>query len=179
MSLTHTQKGTVLGRLIGVVSALAVIIVGVRFDPFEFDPPAQVIEKLWVATTSVVLVCVFLVFCIGRLARHRFFTPDDIDGAGLTEGTAKAKVLQALLQNTLEQTMLACIIYYAWALLMPETWLFVIPLAALTFAIGRVLFFAGYTGGAPARATGFAITFYPSLIMLAVIIFQVVSTFSL
>ena len=44
---------------------------------------------------------------IGLLARHRFFTPDDIDGGGLTPGTATAHILQSMLQNTLEQSVLA------------------------------------------------------------------------
>lgn len=173
MNLTHKQRGTALGMLIGFVSALAVIILGVRLNPLDFDTSVEIIERLRVATASMVLVCVFLVFSIGRLARHRFFTPDDIDGAGLTEGTVKAKLLQALLQNTLEQTMLAILVYSSWALLMPGTWLSVIPLAALSFAIGRILFFFGYTRGAPSRATGFALTFYPSALMLLCVIYRV------
>ena len=162
--------------LIGFVSALAVIILGVRLNPLDFDTSVEIIERLRVVTASMVLVCVFLVFSIGRRARHRFFTPDDIDGAGLTEGTVKAKLLQALLQNTLEQTMLAILVYSGWALLMPGTWLSVIPLAALSFAIGRILFFFGYTRGAPSRATGFALTFYPSALMLLCVIYRVVTT---
>lgn len=176
MNLTHKQRGTALGMLIGFVSALAVIILGVRLNPLDFDTSVEIIERLRVATASMALVCVFLVFSIGRLARHRFFTPDDIDGAGLTEGTVKAKLLQALLQNTLEQTMLAILVYSGWALLMPGTWLSVIPLAALSFAIGRILFFFGYTRGAPSRATGFALTFYPSALMLLCVIYRVVTT---
>ena len=97
MNLTHKQRGTALDMLIGFASALAVIILGVRFNPFDFATSVEIIERLRVATASMVLVCVLLVFSIGRLARHRFFTPDDIDGAGLTEGTVKAKLLQALL----------------------------------------------------------------------------------
>ncbi len=176
MNLTHKQKGTALGMLIGFASALAVIILGVRFNPFDFNTSVEIIERLRVATASMVLVCVFLMFSIGRLARHRFFTPDDIDGAGLTEGSVKAKLLQALLQNTLEQTMLAIVAYYSWALLMPGAWLSVIPLAALSFAIGRILFFLGYSSGASSRATGFALTFYPSALMLLCVIYRVATT---
>ena len=49
---------------------------------------------------------------------------------------------------------------------MPASTLSTVPLAALAFAIGRVLFFRGYGDGARARALGFALTFYPSLAML-------------
>ncbi|WP_242482515.1 MAPEG family protein [Thiocystis violacea] len=74
--------------------------------------------------------------------------------------------LQTLLQNTLEQFSIALIAYLSWAVAMPAAWMSVIPLAAMTFAIGRILFFAGYKKGAPSRALGFTLTFYPSVLML-------------
>ena len=41
--------------------------------------------------------------------------------------------------------------------------------AAMLFVIGRVLFWRGYASGAPHRALGFALTFYPQVVMLVVI----------
>ena len=58
MNLTHKQRGTALGMLIGFVSALAVIILGVRLNPLDFDTSVEIIERLRVATASMVLVCV-------------------------------------------------------------------------------------------------------------------------
>jgi len=49
---------------------------------------------------------------------------------------------------------------------MPGQTLSVIPLSAIAFSVGRVLFFTGLKGGAPSRALGFALTFYPSVAML-------------
>ena len=40
------------------------------------------------------------------------------------------------------------------------------PTAGLLFVIGRIAFFAGYARGAPARALGFALTFYPTVLLL-------------
>ena len=74
--------------------------------------------------------------------------------------------MQSLLQNTLEQSVLALLIYLAWAAVMPSAWLSVVPLAAVSFALGRLLFLAGYASGAPSRALGFTMTFYPSIAML-------------
>ena len=106
---------------------------------------------------------------IGRLAKHRFFNADDIDGAGLTVASAEAKLLQALLQNTLEQTALAVPTYLAWALLMPGAWLSTVPMAATFHALGRLLFFFGYEKGAGHRALGFALTFYSTMVLLVII----------
>jgi hypothetical protein len=106
---------------------------------------------------------------IGRLAKHRFFNADDIDGAGLTVASAEAKLLQALLQNTLEQTALAVPTYLAWALLMPGAWLSTVPMAATFHALGRLLFFFGYEKGAGHGALGFALTFYSTMVLLVII----------
>jgi uncharacterized membrane protein YecN with MAPEG domain len=106
---------------------------------------------------------------IGLLARHRFFTPDDIDGGGLTKGTQQAQVLQSTLQNTLEQAVLAVSVHAMWAAVMPETWQAAVAAAAILFVVGRVFFWRGYAQGAPARALGFALTFYPSVAMVLLI----------
>lgn len=39
---------------------------------------------------------------IGVLAKHRFATPEDIDGGGPTAGTTRVQSLQVTLQDTLE-----------------------------------------------------------------------------
>ncbi len=43
-------------------------------------------------------------------------------------------------------------------------------LAAVLFAVGRVLFWRGYARGAPGRAMGFGLTFYPSVALLALLV---------
>ena len=50
---------------------------------------------------------------------------------------------------------------------MPHGWLASIPAAAILFLIGRILFSRGYERGAAARAIGFGLTFYPSVLMIA------------
>ena len=114
------------------------------------------------------MVC--LVINIALVANHRFFTPEDIDGGGLSAGTARVRLLQSMLQNTLEQTVLATAVHLIWASVMPADWQAAIPAAALLFAVGRVLFWRGYARGAPSRALGFGLTFYPSVAMLALIV---------
>ena len=122
--------------------------------------------RLTLLATAVLLPGLTLMLCIGRLAKHRFFTPADIDGSALTGGTPTARLLQSLLQNTLEQVMLALIAYFAATLLLPFRFLSLIPAAALMFFAGRILFFRGYAQGAPSRAYGFALTFYSSVLLM-------------
>ena len=164
--LSRKKKGVLGGMAFGATVAVAVIVTGIWLNPLGFSSDLSLAQRISVAIKSTSLVATCLAIAIGRLAKHRFLTPEDIDGGGLQPGSSRALLLQSLLQNTLEQSVLAVIVYTAWAVTMPSAWLSVVPLAAVSFAVGRILFFAGYGRGAPSRAAGFALTFYPSVGML-------------
>jgi len=174
MSLTKKQNGVLIGMAIGMAISLNVVLVGAWYNPFSFGTASGLLTRLATAIEWSVLPALFLILSVGRLAKRRFFTTEDIDGGGgLSHDSKQALLLQTLLQNTLEQLLIAVLIYLAWAVMMPADWMSVVPLAAITFAIGRVLFFTGYKGGAASRSLGFALTFYPSVLMLITIIGQV------
>ena len=170
MPLTEKQTGVLKGIILGALIALCIVGLGSHLNPFNYQEPLNTTGKLRVAILACIIPAVFLAASIGRLAKHRFFTPEDIDGGGLSNGSAQSLLLQSLLQNTFEQTLLASLVYCAWSIVMPATSLSVVPIAALAFGLGRILFFTGYKKGAPSRAIGFTLSFYPSIIMLATII---------
>lgn len=177
MAIKDKQRGVLRGMLLGLAFALAVTIFGSWVNPFYFQPDLGGFARVGVAIKASLVPAIFLAICIGRLAKHRFLTPEDIDGGGLTHGTDQAKVLQSLLQNTLEQSVLAVVSYAAWAVVMPSIRLSVVPLAAIAFAIGRVMFFVGYKHGAPSRAVGFTLSFYTSVVMLFSVVVVIVLEF--
>lgn len=160
---TGVLKGVVAGLAITLV-ALGLAIAGLLSPLMPGTRPALAHALTW---DTLVLAC--LSVNIALLARHRFFTPDDIDGGGLTPGTATAHLLQSMLQNTLEQSVLALGVHAIWASVMPQAWQAAVPVVVILFVIGRVLFWRGYAHGAPGRALGFALTFYPQVVMLVVI----------
>jgi len=127
----------------------------------DVPPEADGRLALWFACAA--LAGFWLLISVGRLAGHRFFTPEDIDGGGMSGNTPRAALLQSLVQNTLEQTLLAIIAWGAWLWLGPPDRGGLVIVFALAFAAGRILFFAGYSHGAPFRALGFTLTFYPSV----------------
>ncbi len=174
MSLTVKQTGVLKGSIAGMAITIAVILYGIWQNPFNFDSALFDSERLGVAIKSALLPALYLVLSIGQVARHRFFHAEDIDGSGLTAGSEQAKILQSLLQNTLEQFLIALVVYLAWAFVMPSHWLSVVPLAATLFVIGRMLFFRNYALGAPARSLGFALTFYPTIVMLIAMIAHII-----
>ena len=165
--LTDKQSGVLRGMLAGLAVTIVTLALAIHGAPpllMPGDAPPLAFALKW---DTLIVAC--LAVSIGLLARHRFFTPDDIDGGGLSEGTSTARLLQSVLQNTLEQTVLALGVHLIFAAVMPRDWLAAIPVAAMLFVAGRVLFLRGYASGAPLRALGFALTFYPQVAMLLVI----------
>ncbi len=154
-----------LGVAAGMAAGLAVTLLGLMWPGLSSGPsdmPARL--SAWLACDLA--AAVWLAVAVGRLARHRFFSDADIDAA-LRAGTVRADVLQSLVQNTLEQTVLAVVAYGAWLLVpRPDAPVATAWIAVGCFSVGRLLFFVGYGRGAAARAFGFALTFYPTVGLL-------------
>jgi hypothetical protein len=161
MSLTLPQRGVLRAMVAGLALSL------VAFGLSILVVPANPLPDMQAAALASLAPTVLLAACIARLAAHRFHTPEDIDGSGLTSGTATAKVLQAQLQNTLEQLVLALPVYAACVALAVPYGRNLVLTASLLFFCGRLLFFLGYRRGAAGRAFGFALTFYPTVVLLA------------
>jgi hypothetical protein len=170
MGLTIKQRGVLKGIIVGATITVAVIVGSILVGPMLLSPEASVEDRIAFALRADVFIALWLGISVGFLARHRFLTPEDIDGGGLAPGTETASILQATLQNTLEQTVLAVLVHLTWAILMPVSWMSAIPAAVVLFLCGRVLFVRGYRGGAPSRAVGFTLTFCPSVLMLIVVV---------
>lgn len=80
------------------------------------------------------------------------------------------RIDKAILQNTLEQLVLAAAVYHALeAALGAASGVYLATLVTL-FSIGRFAFLVGYKNGAGSRAFGFGMTFYPTVLSFAFLI---------
>jgi hypothetical protein len=141
MNLTRKQRGVLGGMLPGLAATLLILVLTVVAAPRALLPDGRdTASAIAHALRWDALLVVWLVANIAALARHRFFTPGDIDGGGLANGTSTARVLQSVLQNTLEQVVLALSVHIIWAATMPWRWQAAIPAAAMFFFLGRALF---------------------------------------
>jgi hypothetical protein len=167
MNLTEKQKGVVRG----VVPAAVLVVAGLcgvsLLIPLSALPADDSGARLAWALQWAILPVFTLIVAIARVGNYRFSSPADIDGSGLTTATPQLQILRAVLQNTLEQTVLAVSAYLIWAAAMPLHWLRVIPVAASLFVAGRVLFARGYREGAAGRALGFGLTMYATAAIFA------------
>lgn len=168
MALDTAQRGVLRNMVLALGLSVVLLLAAVFWQPRFLMAPAQIDARIAMALRWDVAVLLCLVAAIGNLARHRFLTPADIDGSGLTSGTDRARIFQAILQNTLEQATIAVLAHLVWAASMTAGWFPAVPTAVALFVIGRISFAAGYGRGAAARAFGFALTFYPTLLLTVV-----------
>lgn len=162
-SLSMRQTGVAIGMGLAVISTMVLFWLGLR--PFGAGDTA---DRLLVFATALIGPLVSLVIAVGLVANRRFFSPDDIDAAATPNPESHGiRLLRAILGNTLEQAVLAIGAYAMLAILLPANHL-ALPIAlAAAFLKGRLAFALGYRFGAPARALGFGLTFYPTLCALA------------
>jgi hypothetical protein len=118
MTLSKKQLGVLSGMAIGMLVTAAIVIAGASVELVAPLSPDDLAGRLHFGGALALLPVGCLVLAIARLAHHRFVTPEDIDGGGMTGGTPRARLLQAELQNTVEQTVLAVPIYLGWSVLM-------------------------------------------------------------
>ena len=162
-----TQKGVARGAAPAVLTCVAGLVIAASLTPYYLEQSVTLHDRLRIAAFATLAPILSLIFCIARLANHRFFTAEDINGSGLTHGTDRAKLLQALLQNTLEQATIAIAVYFCGAVVFPRDYLGALVAGGVMFLIGRIAFFVGYKNGAPSRAFGFGLTFYPTVFLIA------------
>lgn len=169
MNFTAKQKSVVRGVVPAAIIALAGLCGVSLLIPISALPADDAGARLAWALQWSLLPVLTLIIAIARVGNFRFSSPEDIDGSGLTNASPQIQILHAVLQNTLEQTVLAVVTYLIWAATMPHGWLRAIPVAAALFIFGRVLFARGYSKGAGGRAMGFGLTMYGTAGMLAAV----------
>lgn len=152
-----------------MVAALAVSVV-VLTAAAHWGQAQPIEMRLSAAAAAVTILAAWLGAAIARVAWLRFHSPSAIDAGGADDpADAALRRGQAILQNTLEQAALAALVLIGLAITVDRSALAIAALAGL-FSIGRTLFWAGYAGGAAARAFGFALTFYPSMLTLLAVL---------
>ncbi|MHA6722124.1 MAPEG family protein [Sphingomonas sp. RS2018] len=149
----------------GSALVLTIVVLVAAFIVGSSQPAIPLADRLQFALRTDTLVVGWLLAAIANVARLRFFSEDDIAGSGAGGGTTRVRNAAAILQNTLEQVVLAVVTHMIVATTFGHPQPILVALTCL-FSVGRLSFWAGYGRGAHGRAFGFALTFYPSAIML-------------
>lgn len=158
----QVTAGMAAAGLVTLGAGAACALTGWR--PWDFGTGLP--DRLLYGFACILPVLACLAVAIGAAAAFRFGSPADIGGAALTEGTPGMRLRAGFLANTHEQVSVAVPVYLAAAMMLPERWLGTVAAASILFVAGRVGFARGYRGGAAKRAFGFAVGFYPTVLLL-------------
>jgi hypothetical protein len=168
--MTATQRGVAAGMAGALALTLALTWWCAAGTPGLFlslgEPSLR--QRLVVAAAAWIGPLAALSAAVAVIANRRFFSAQDIDGAGLTLESAGLRVPRAILANTHEQAALAIAVYAGLAIALPTGQLVFPLLLSAAFVVGRLFFAIGYSRGAAARSFGFALTFYPTVAGLIV-----------
>ena len=157
------QDRVLRGMVAAVTVSLVILAAGFAWWPLAPPVAPDLAARIAFALRCDLFVFAWLLAVIARIASQRFTSPADIAGSGLSQASGPIRNNRAVLQNTLEQAVLASVAHLVLATLVGERELVLIPLGVLLFGLGRACFWRGYARGAATRAFGFGLTFYPTV----------------
>ncbi len=172
LDLTLAQRGVRRGAIAATITAAVAIGATLAATPVI---DAGIVERLGRVIRVDLALFACVIVAIASIASARFVSADDIDGSGGGTSSPLAARRRAVLANTLEQAVVAAPAQVALATLLPGQALALIPMLAALFVAGRLAFAAGYARGAPGRAFGFGLTFYPTVAAYLVAFVLIVS----
>jgi MAPEG family protein len=170
-NMTNDQRKVIAGAVAATAFSAAFFIVVFRLS--AIGPTPRGIDTSW--RLAYALKCeVFAALCllagVGRIANRRFFTAEAIAGGA----EPSIEIDQRYLQNTMEQLVLAIVAHLALVLVVPDDSIRAVAILVMLFVIGRATFWIGYHVSGPARAFGFATTFYPTVGAYGYVILQMI-----
>jgi len=171
--MSNDQKKVLAGMAAASVFSVVFFEVVFRLTDFGLTPPGG-IETSWrleYALRWEVLAALCMVAGVAMIANRRFFIADAIEG-----GTSPAiEIDRRYLQNTLEQLVLAIVAHLALVTIVAPESIRAVAVLVMLFVIGRVTFWIGYHHSGPARAFGFATTFYPTVAVYVYLVSRIAS----
>ncbi len=162
IDMAAEERAIRMGSMIATLATLIGFIAAFSIAPSFANLPVELPERLAFAALCWAVPGFILLVAIMMVSTARRFSAEDIGGQAAGPPSDRLAIKVAFLQNTLEQTVLAAGFYFALAAVAGGAWMALLPIAALLFAVGRILFYRGYPRGAQGRALGMALTMMPS-----------------
>lgn len=157
-------KRVATGVVVGAILALLILFIPLYFDLGVTVKATDLASRIAFGFRNCFVLGACLAIVILIIARQRQTNPQAIDGQTTLKGSIE--INRRILQNTLEQVVVAFIAYMTFVVVAPSTHLGILPIFAGWWVICRLLFFVGYHAGDNARAIGFASTFEATVILL-------------
>lgn len=161
------QWGIVRGSMLALALAGGVLASVFFWTPphlFGLNDGLDFGERMTFVLKLDLLLLLWLAGCVRAVSSGRFRSSADIRGSAFSAPSPAIAVRAAVLQNTLEQTVLFFPATLILAALMTGSELVLAPFLVGLFLLGRVAFAIGYAKGASGRAFGMALTAAPIIV---------------
>ena len=155
------QRGVLFGSAAAIATCAVVLVASYAWLPgsaFGLHAGMDAGERIAFALKADMLVFLWLAGCVRAVSSGRFRSAADIRGSAYAPPSPAIAVQAAVLQNSLEQTVLAVGAHLGLAAVVRGDELVLIPSLVLLYLAGRVSFAAAYPRGAAARSFGMALT---------------------
>lgn len=165
--LSSDQWGIVRGAIFALALAGVILASAYLWMPphlFGLDEDMEFGERMTFVLKADLFLFLWLAGCVRAVSSGRFRSPADIRGSAFNAPSPAIAVRVAVLQNTLEQTVLFFAATLILAALMRGFELVLAPFLVGLFLLGRVTFAIGYARGASGRAFGMALTAAPIIV---------------
>jgi len=160
--MTKDQKTVAVGAATGIVSML-LLLAALSATFAGISPEATAGDRLAFAARWIALGALPLVMMIASVGNERFGS-EAIDPTAGKESQAMIVNGRAC-DNTMQQYLLFIVASLALAASLSGDRIGVIPAAAITFLIARLVFWIGYRIRPVYRAAGFSSTFYLNVVL--------------
>jgi hypothetical protein len=161
MKFTKDQRGVIVASVIAILVTAGALLAAYRWLPPHWvgvDRGMGLAERLAYALQWNLAMLLWLAGCVRAVSSGRFRSEADIRGSAYAPPSPAIAVQAAVLQNSLEQTVLAFGANLVLATVLRDDELVLLPVLVGLFLIGRVSFAWAYPKGAAARAFGMALT---------------------
>lgn len=164
MTFDNDQRGIMLHSALALLVAGAVLGAGYGWLPPEIFGLTEVMpigDQIGFVLKASFPIFLWLAACVRTVASGRFRNAADRPGAAFGPPSEKLAIRIAILQNSLEQTVLILGAHLILAVTLRGTELVLVPLSVGIFLAGRAAFAWNYRKGAVGRAFGMTLTAAP------------------
>lgn len=161
MTLSAEQTAIAIRSALAVaITVAAVVAAWLWLPPSLLGAAADLTtaDRFAYALRTDLLILLWLAGCVRVVASIRFRSEADRPGSACAAPSSRLAVPAAVLQNSLEQTVLAVGAHLVLATVLRGEEMILLPVLVALYLVGRVFFALGYARGAAARAFGMALT---------------------
>lgn len=177
MTVSLDQRGILRSAVFALIVVGMGLLAGYFLLPATLLSPDNALlmgERLAFALRWDLPLFLWLMGCVQAVSTGRYRSPDDIRGSAFGPPSKAIAVRRAVLQNSVEQVLLAVGAHLILATLLLGDELRLIPILVILFLVGRAAFALGYARGPGARGFGMAITGLANIVAYGIAIWLLI-----